>query len=604
MVALWCLALLTAAPGGDDNRWQRVVALLEYVEGDYPAALASGNSAELSEQHGLVDEVVRQLEAAHANDTLVSDARALVGLVEGHDARAASQSGVLARRIIDDQHLVRAPRHAPDLSSGATLYAAHCAACHGADGLAQTDAATTLSPPPISFHDRARMARLTPARVFDRVTFGVPGTAMVGIPGLSDDARWAVSFYTFTLRQGPCSEGAPEVDLATLANSTDEALASSGLDVSCARRVLRQPTLASLDAATSGLRAALEHHRHGDSAAARQAVVDAYLTGVEPVEPLLRARNPALVAELEERFTTARLAAQRGEELEPEVTRLLSTLERARGADHVSDFWSVFVAAALILLREGFEAVVVVGALLAALKKLGAQREARVVHAGWVTALGFGALAFVFGQRLFAGANREWLESLVALGAVGLLLYAALWLNSRTTMSRFMGQLREKMGSAVSRGSLTSLFIISFSSVGRESIETALFLQGLATDSRQGATWGAVAGLVLLLGLVGFIRRVGFALPMKTLFAASTVVLVVTAVGLLGKGLHGLQELGVLPLRPMGLHVSLDMLGLFPDFISFVPQVVLAVGVWYFTRPRAGRQRLPLPGDGAQVPKP
>jgi high-affinity iron transporter len=131
------------------------------------------------------------------------------------------------------------------------------------------------------------------------------------------------------------------------------------------------------------------------------------------------------------------------------------------------------------------------------------------------------------------------------------------------------------MQGALGRGSMAGLFFISFTAVLRESFETAIFLQGLALDSPAGVAWGAAAGVVALLALVLFVNRMGYKLPMKTLFNASTVVLVVTAVMLLGKGLHALQEVGALPLVPLRL-VTVDLLGIYPDAVSLVPQVLLA----------------------------
>jgi high-affinity iron transporter len=80
---------------------------------------------------------------------------------------------------------------------------------------------------------------------------------------------------------------------------------------------------------------------------------------------------------------------------------------------------------------------------------------------------------------------------------------------------------------------------------------------------------------VALAVLVLFINRVGYKLPMKTLFKASTVLLVVTAVILLGKGLRALQEVGMVPLSPIPLF-TFEPLGIFPDALTFFPQLVLA----------------------------
>jgi high-affinity iron transporter len=269
-----------------------------------------------------------------------------------------------------------------------------------------------------------------------------------------------------------------------------------------------------------------------------------------------------------------------------ESRTLLSLIDRARrGPAGANDFWSVFWLALLVLVREGFEATVVIAALLAVLKKTQQVEQERIVHAGWISAIAIGALAFFFGHKLLAGADRELLEAIVALIAVAMLVYAALWLNARSTMRRFMGGLRARMQGALGSGSVVGLFTVAFTAMLRESFETAVFLQGLSIDSPGGAAWGAAGGAAVLVALVIFVNRVGYRLPMKALFNGSTVLLLATAVVLLGKGLHALQTLGILPFKPIPLF-ELDALGIYPDLYSFGPQLILAAAplLWFFFR--------------------
>ena len=70
----------------------------------------------------------------------------------------------------------------------------------------------------------------------------------------------------------------------------------------------------------------------------------------------------------------------------------------------------------------------------------------------------------------------------------------------------------------------------------RESFETAVFLEALSIDAPSAVVWGSLTGTALLLGLVFAVSRLGLRLPMTTLFKVSTVVLVATAVVLLGQG--------------------------------------------------------------------
>lgn len=590
----WVLAASSVGAGDAQLTWQRVIGLLQYLEGDYGAAQASGDAAELAEQRGLADEVVQALKG-EAGALYLTRAQAILASIEAAKpaAEVAGLCRALAQDIIMQQQVVQAPKQPPDIEAGAALFRSQCAQCHGQQGDGQSPMAATMTPKPANFHDAQRMQVLTPYKVFNTTTFGISGTPMPAFSALSDGDRWNLAFFVFSLRQPPCAEprATSRARLDELATMNDEALGQlhGAAHVACLRRVM--PTVteqSSLGLAIAGVHQAVafsKANRHDD---ARKAIVDAYLTGVEPVEPTLRARDAALVGELERAFTAARLTAQRGGDLEADSKVLLAALQKAAAPSSVGDFWSVFITALLIILREGFEAAVVVGALLAVLKKMGAVEQSRVVHYGWASALISSAVAYVFGQKLLAGANREWMETLVSLFAVGMLLYAALWLNARANVSKFMGELREKMKGAVGSGNLAGLFLISFTSVGRETLETALFLEGLAGDSPRGAAWGAIAGLGVLSLFLVLVRKVGFVLPMKTLFKASTVLLIATAVMLIGKGFHGLQELGVLPIAPVSF-VTVSALGIFADGVSLAPQVVLALaplGWWLLRRAR------------------
>ncbi|MBL8955419.1 MAG: FTR1 family protein [Myxococcaceae bacterium] len=582
------LLALVAAP----TEWARLAGLLQYLEGDYPAALASQDEGELTEQAGFADEALTAAQGlGDAAAPILPRLEAVVARVKTRDADAhavSKECGALAKEVFQLGNVVQAPRRPPDLELGKKVWAQSCAVCHGTDGRADTDLSKTLRPPPADFHDAERMKTLTPYKAFSTTAFGLKGTAMAPFPQLSDDERWAVAFLVFSFRQSDCTGEPPRATLEQLATSTDGDLAKvfGAEAVPCLRK--KPPPLdaaAQLYAARDAVERAIGMHAAGKIDDARKAIVDGYLEGLEPIEPTLRARDAVRVQEIERAFTRTRLAAGSGQ-FEAEARALLKVLDTTAAGSHVSGFWSVFVAALLILLREGFEALVVVGCLLAVLKKMGATEHARTVHLGWVSALVAGGLAFVLGHQVLAAADREWLETVVGFFAVAMLLYAALWLNARANMSRFMGELREKMTGALGGGSKAGLFVIAFTAVGRESFETALFLEGLAGDSPQGVMWGAAAGLALVGVLVLFVSRVGFKLPMKTLFNASTVMLIATAVVLLGKAMHGLQELGVLPLLPVPF-VELSALGLYPDGFTLLPQALVAVAPLVWLKARA-----------------
>ncbi|HYH96508.1 FTR1 family protein [Hyalangium sp.] len=584
----------------EGRTWHRLVGILQYLEADYPLAIESQSEFELAEQRSFIAEaVVAAQEIGPAAAAFLPRLQAVKGRVDqAQDPTGVSRDcGALVEDLVLAGGLARSPRRPPDLARGAQLYKVSCAACHGADGRGEVPIAQTMEPRPANFQDPETMAGLMPYKAFNTTSFGVPGTAMPGFPTLSEDERWSLAFYVFTLRQPPCEGTAPSVSLERLATATDAELAAEHgeKNLACLRRKLPDADEERLLlAARTHVEEALSKGASGDSLGARNALLEAYLNGLEPVEVKLRARDAQLVTRLEQTFLQARLSAERGSpRLQDDGRELLSLLDQARrGSGTAADMISVFWLTLFILLREGFEATIIVAALLAALRKMQALEQVRVVHAGWVSALVVGALAFLFGQRLLAGANRELVEGVVALVAVGMLVYAALWLNARSNMSRFMGELRQKMQGALGRGSTLGLFAIAFTAVLRESFETAIFLQGLALDSVKGVAWGSVVGTVAMVALVLFVNRVGYKLPMKTLFNASTVVLITTAVMLLGKGLHALQEVALLPLAPIPFF-QVDMLGIFPDAVSFVPQLLLALGPVAFVLLRRSRNARP-----------
>ncbi len=576
--------IATAQPTPDASKgWHRVVGILQYLEADYPMAVESKSDFELTEQRSFAKEASESMAALGPNAAAFAPR---MQSIRDRVEQSADPAGVSAdcAKLVEDLvmagGLQRSPKHPPDLVQGAALYAQNCTACHGADGRADVEAARAMEPKPANFHNPELFEGLTPYKAFNTTSFGVTGTAMPAFAALDEKQRWNLAFFLFTMRQPTCDHEPRRVSLERLATSTDVELARDfgEAELSCLRRrIPSQDEEGALLVARSGVEEALRLSGTGDFGAARQSLLDAYLDGLEPVEPLLRSRDGALVAKLEERFMAARLAAEnKSPTLQDEGRVLLTLIDQARRSDGQQGSSAVFWQAFLILLREGFEAMVVITALLAVLKKLGQTKDARVVHAGWISAVVVGALAFVFGQHLIAGARREWIEGVAALAAVFMLLYAAFWLNDRAQMRDFMGKIRGEMQDALGRGSVVGLFVVSFTAMLRESFETALFLQGLSIDAPTSAAMGAAAGVGALLLFALFVRQFGYRLPMKALFAVSTWMLFGTAVVLLGKGLHALQEVGVVPLKPLPLF-SVEVLGIFPDAVSLIPQLALAL---------------------------
>ena len=160
-----------------------------------------------------------------------------------------------------------------------------------------------------------------------------------------------------------------------------------------------------------------------------------------------------------------------------------------------------FVAAFVIFLREGIEAALLVGALLAGLRKLGRGDAARYVHVGWLLALPAGALTFFVFERVLAlGADRrELLEAVVSLAAAAVLFSVSFWMISKAESRHWMAYLKGQLEASLSRKNLALLSGLAFLAVYREAAETVLFTQALLLDA------GGARGQVFLGALLGLV---------------------------------------------------------------------------------------------------
>lgn len=587
---------------------QRLVHVLGYVGADYGAAVEGGavkNEDEYKEQLSLLEDGAKIAEriaparSSSARDVdvpaLVSRVRKLVtDKVAASDVEAATNEARQA--IIGAYQLSEAPAQAPVLERGQKLFAEHCSVCHGATGRADTQQATLLKPPPTNFWNPEVADGLTPFRVANTVRFGVQGTAMVPFSHLSDAERWDLAFYVVSLRhtEKP-ADGSPTYALAELATRSDASLRaeleSAGVVAKNIPSVLADlRTRAPYEdrAARSPLalaRAKLERARvailRGDKEAARGFVIDSYLDGVEPVEAPLKAIDPAIVVDLEERYMMIRAALDRGDGATEMGTLIGSTLaELAHAENKLNDqrgagFVSTAVSSAGIVLREGVEAALLVAALLSVAAQAGLRDKRRWIHAGWATAIVLGILTFLVSQRIvsISGASRELVEGVTALLAMAVLFCVSYSLLAKREVQRWMKFLKEHVSP---RKAALSLFGVSLLAAYREAFETVLFYQAMFASGGSGfaAALGALVGAVVLVILVVAYTRAGKFVPPQAFFRVSSYLLYVLAVIFAGQGIAALQMAGAAPAHRIPMP-SVPALGFYPTVETVAAQFVL-----------------------------
>jgi high-affinity iron transporter len=217
------------------------------------------------------------------------------------------------------------------------------------------------------------------------------------------------------------------------------------------------------------------------------------------------------------------------------------------------------IANYLIGLREGLEAALVVSILIAYLVKTGRRGSLPAVWAGVGIAIG---LSLAFGAVLTFTSNslsftaQETFGGTMSIIAVGLVTWMVFWM--RRASRSFAGDLRTKVDDALTMGT-TALIVVAFISVGREGLETALFIWSAvqASGDTTAPLLGAALGLATAVLLAWLLYKRAVTLNLATFFRWTGAALIIVAAGVLAYGVHDLQEAGILPgLNTLAFDVS------------------------------------------------
>jgi high-affinity iron transporter len=592
------------------------------------------------------DEAVAFLTDARALVDRVNDARApqLAALID--EMRAGVNQKLPPAALADLQQRFTQllgpdasldyPTSPVSLAEGKAIYEQRCASCHGATGGGDGFAAVGISPAPPAFADRSVTADVTPALMYRVVSVGVRGTMMAGFTDLSPEQRWAVVTYVTTLRASNeqvergralitahcvrCDGKEPpqgqtfgwlaerhDVQLASAIAAGDVALGLDsgaqlqGADADAVVAALRaNPLVVTAPQRTPAMVAAdvlaildraIEGVRVGDITAGDLAF-DAYVA-FEPLESQVRTRDPGLVALLERHFADFKgavnnrdIAAATGAR-----SRIASGLPQMVDlASRKPTVWAAFVESFLIIVREGFEAILILGAIIAFLVRTGNQKRVREIWAGaGVGLLASAVLAVVLKTVLAnAPASREVIEGATMLVAVGVLFSVSYWMLTKVESQKWQAFIKDQLGAALTSSRASALAVVAFLAVFREGAETALFYQALFMRGPSvipPVALGFVVGSVCLVGVWFGIQRFGLRLPLRQFFGVTSTMLYTLAFIFMGKGLRELQEGNVLSITPIDGGPYVGFLGIFPSVETLVGQgILLALALYALWR--------------------
>jgi high-affinity iron transporter len=441
-------------------------------------------------------------------------------------------------------------------AEGEGLFLQRCATCHGNTGLLDGAATRALVPLPPEIASFAWQAERSDAQIAAAIRNGIPGSMM---PPARDLADSDVAKLVAYVRSLPARRG---VIPATASADTGAGAA--------AKKVLGLLDQ-SLAAAQTG--------RMSD---AGDRAFDAYIA-FEPLETVARAKSPGLVAAMEQRFadfkgairTNDLRAAQRSRDaIEASLPSVVDLTHTSNGG------WGAFFQSFLIILREGFEAILVIGAVVAFLIKTGNRDRLRSIWAGAALGIVASLLTAVVLQTALRAvpASQDLLEGITMLIAVAVLFSVSYWLISKVEAAHWQQFIREKVTTALQHGGGRALAFVAFLAVYREGAETALFFQALFGEGAHmiaPLSLGIVTGGVALAILFILFYRYGVRIPLRPFFAVTSVLLYYMAFVFMGKGIRELQEVNALPTTLLHGFPHVEAMGIFPTVEGLSAQLLL-----------------------------
>lgn len=321
---------------------------------------------------------------------------------------------------------------------------------------------------------------------------------------------------------------------------------------------------------------AIKNIKNDDLAKSKQALQQ-FIIAWPNVESEISTRNGALYTKIEQKIP--QYAGQLDEDNKDDIGSQLETLNQEIKST-ISKTSYTFWDAALILLREGVEALLIIMALLTVTRKSEQTKASKWIVTGSVIGIVLSiALAFIF-KAIFEnlGSTRELTEGLVGIGSVILMVIVGIWLHSKSSLDSWQNFINKNMDKAMSTGSIVTFGLVAFLSVFREGAETIIFYLGIVGKI---STWSLILGIIVasvILALIAiFFNQITKWIPIHRLFFIMSLFIFILAFKILGVSIHTLQILNIVPQHTINHLPFIDLIGFYPTYETLIPQLALVI---------------------------
>ncbi|MCJ1783739.1 FTR1 family protein [Mammaliicoccus sciuri] len=321
---------------------------------------------------------------------------------------------------------------------------------------------------------------------------------------------------------------------------------------------------------------AIKNIKNDNLAKSKQALQQ-FIIAWPNVESEISTRNGALYTKIEQKIP--QYAGQLDEDNKDDIGSQLETLNQEIKST-ISKTSYTFWDAALILLREGVEALLIIMALLTVTRKSEQTKASKWIVTGSVIGIVLSiALAFIF-KAIFEnlGSTRELTEGLVGIGSVILMIIVGIWLHSKSSLDSWQNFINKNMDKAMSTGSIVTFGLVAFLSVFREGAETIIFYLGIVGKI---STWSLILGIIvasIILALIAiFFNQITKWIPIHRLFFIMSLFIFILAFKILGVSIHTLQILNIVPQHTINHLPFIDLIGFYPTYETLIPQLALVI---------------------------